>query len=81
MGTEDFVSIAKAVRAMVLTPKDKRHVCERLAVELAERNVRFDWPTFYMACGVWREADGMPKARMPKGVSNLALLAKGKPNG
>ena len=80
MGTEDFVCIAKAVRAMVLTQRDKRHVAVKLAEHLATRNARFDRATFLMACGVWHVEDGQPKARMPKGVTNLALLAKGTDN-
>jgi hypothetical protein len=60
MGAEDYVSIAKAVRAMVLTKRDKRHVAQLLAAHLAVRNKRFDVPTFYMACGTWQREDGMP---------------------
>lgn len=63
MGAEDYVCIAHAVRAMVLTVRDKRHAAVQLAKFIAQRNERFHRATFLMACGVWRHEDGKPQAR------------------
>jgi len=73
MSAEDYVCVAKAVRAMVLTIRDKRHVAVQLAKFIATRNDKFDRATFLMACGTWRHEDGMPShggRHVPKDMRN-----------
>ncbi len=67
MGTEDYICLAKAVRAMMpLSNETKRLVAQYLALELEKRNPRFDPATFYIACGTWQEKDGIPKRKVRK---------------
>jgi len=57
MTRREYYDLADAVRSMLLTAQDKRHVAERLAEMLYERNAKFKHERFYMACGVWCKDD------------------------
>jgi hypothetical protein len=57
LSRRDYLDLADAVRGCTLTAKDKRHIAERIAEVLYQRNARFVHEKFYMACGVWNTFD------------------------
>jgi hypothetical protein len=57
LSRRDYYDIADAVRGMLLTAQNKRHVAERLAEAFYERNAAFNHERFYMACGTWCRDD------------------------